>query len=86
MKMDAAAFESLVTDELDRLPDDMVEGLDNVVFVVNCEGVEAGYGPNDKAIQDHCSWLDWIGDGVLDPQFDCAKWANDCGDQPPAEG
>ncbi len=28
------AFEALVTDELDRLPDDMVDGLDNVVFVV----------------------------------------------------
>lgn len=34
MEMDAAAFESLVIDELDRLPDDMVDGLDNVVFVV----------------------------------------------------
>lgn len=32
--MDAAAFEALVTDELDRLPDDMVDGLDNVIFVV----------------------------------------------------
>lgn len=32
--MDAAAFEELVIDELDRLPDDMVEGLENVVFVV----------------------------------------------------
>ncbi len=32
--MDAAAFEGLVIDELDRLPDDMVEGLENVVFVV----------------------------------------------------
>jgi predicted Zn-dependent protease with MMP-like domain len=32
--MDHARFESLVIDELDRLPDDMVEGLDNVVFVV----------------------------------------------------
>ncbi len=32
--MDAAAFEQLVVDELDRLPDDMVDGLDNVVFVV----------------------------------------------------
>lgn len=28
------AFEALVTDELDELPDEMVEGLDNVVFVV----------------------------------------------------
>ncbi|WP_194398229.1 metallopeptidase family protein [Microbacterium atlanticum] len=32
--MDAARFEQLVIDELDQLPDDMVEGLDNVVFVV----------------------------------------------------
>jgi predicted Zn-dependent protease with MMP-like domain len=34
MEMDAAAFEALVVDELDLLPDDMVDGLDNVVFVV----------------------------------------------------
>ncbi|MFC4139274.1 MULTISPECIES: metallopeptidase family protein [unclassified Microbacterium] len=34
MEMDAGAFEELVVDELDRLPDDMVDGLDNVVFVV----------------------------------------------------
>lgn len=34
MDMDAATFEALVVDELDRLPDDMVDGLDNVVFVV----------------------------------------------------
>ncbi len=34
MEMDATTFEQLVIDELDRLPDDMVEGLDNVVFVV----------------------------------------------------
>lgn len=27
-------FERLVVDELDLLPDDMVEGLDNVIFVV----------------------------------------------------
>lgn len=27
-------FEKLVVEELDRLPDDMVDGLDNVVFVV----------------------------------------------------
>lgn len=32
--MDAATFEQLVVDELDRLPDGMVEGLVNVVFVV----------------------------------------------------
>lgn len=34
IEMDAEAFEALVVDELDLLPDDMVEGLDNVVFVV----------------------------------------------------
>ncbi|WP_105566614.1 metallopeptidase family protein [Microbacterium halophytorum] len=34
MQMDAEAFERLVVDELDRLPDDMVDGLDNVIFVV----------------------------------------------------
>lgn len=32
--MDAETFETLVSDELDRLPDDMIGGLDNVVFVV----------------------------------------------------
>ncbi len=34
IEMDAAEFELLVTAELDRLPDDMVDGLDNVIFVV----------------------------------------------------
>lgn len=34
MDMDAVAFEQLVIDELDRLPDDMVDGLDNIIFVV----------------------------------------------------
>jgi predicted Zn-dependent protease with MMP-like domain len=34
MKMDAAAFEKLVIDELDELPDEMVEDLENLVFVV----------------------------------------------------
>lgn len=34
LTMDADAFEQLVTAELDLLPDDMVDGLDNVVFVV----------------------------------------------------
>jgi predicted Zn-dependent protease with MMP-like domain len=34
LELDAAAFEQLVVDELDQLPDDMVEELDNVVFVV----------------------------------------------------
>lgn len=32
--MDADTFERLVIDELDHLPDEMVDGLDNVVFVV----------------------------------------------------
>ncbi|MGW8483893.1 metallopeptidase family protein [Microbacterium sp. NPDC055903] len=34
MEMDAEAFEQLVIDELDLLPDDMVAGLENLVFVV----------------------------------------------------
>lgn len=34
IEMDAPRFEALVADELDRLPDEMVDGLDNVVFVV----------------------------------------------------
>lgn len=34
MDMDADAFEDLVVDELDKLPDEMVNGIDNVIFVV----------------------------------------------------
>ena len=34
MELDGEAFEAIVVDELDRLPDDMVDGLENVVFVV----------------------------------------------------
>jgi predicted Zn-dependent protease with MMP-like domain len=34
LHVDEDAFEALVTEELDELPDDMVDGLDNVVFVV----------------------------------------------------
>ena len=34
MEMDATTFEKLVIDELDALPDDMIDGLDNIVFVV----------------------------------------------------
>ncbi len=34
LRMDAEAFEALVVSELDLLPDEMVDGLDNVVFVV----------------------------------------------------
>ncbi|MER3386093.1 MAG: metallopeptidase family protein [Microcella pacifica] len=33
LDLDEAAFERLVVEELDALPDEMVEGLDNVVFV-----------------------------------------------------
>ncbi len=33
--MTADEFEALVGDELDQLPDDMLDGLDNVVFVVD---------------------------------------------------
>ena len=34
VELDAEAFEALVVDELDQLPDDMVDGLENLVFVV----------------------------------------------------
>lgn len=34
MSMQADAFERLVVSELDALPDDMVDGLDNVAFLV----------------------------------------------------
>lgn len=34
MHMDADAFEKLVVEELDALPDEMVDGLENVVFLV----------------------------------------------------
>jgi predicted Zn-dependent protease with MMP-like domain len=33
LEMDTEAFEALVVAELDDLPDDMIDGLDNVVFV-----------------------------------------------------
>ncbi len=33
LEIDEREFERLVVDELDALPDEMVEGLDNVVFV-----------------------------------------------------
>lgn len=42
MEMDAETFERLVIDELDALPDDMVEGLDNVVFVVEDRSEDGG--------------------------------------------
>ena len=34
MELDGEAFEALVVDELDQLPDEMIDGLENVVFVV----------------------------------------------------
>jgi predicted Zn-dependent protease with MMP-like domain len=34
IEMDATSFEDLVSDEIDRLPPEMLAGLDNVVFVV----------------------------------------------------
>ncbi|MFO7689268.1 MAG: metallopeptidase family protein [Cryobacterium sp.] len=34
LQLEMPEFERLVVDELDLLPDDMVEGLDNVIFVV----------------------------------------------------
>lgn len=34
LDLDAEAFEKLVVDELDLLPDEMIDGLENVVFVV----------------------------------------------------
>ena len=34
MSMDADAFEKLVVEELDALPDEIVDGLENVVFLV----------------------------------------------------
>jgi predicted Zn-dependent protease with MMP-like domain len=33
LDIDSAAFEVLVIDELDKLPDNMVDGLDNLIFV-----------------------------------------------------
>lgn len=49
MEMDADAFEALVVDELDRLPDEMVDGLENVIFVVedHPEGGEDLFGLYD---------------------------------------
>nr|WP_139416929.1 metallopeptidase family protein [Agromyces laixinhei] len=34
MDLNAEDFEAIVVDELDQLPDDMVDGLENLVFVV----------------------------------------------------
>ena len=40
LQLDPDAFEVLVTEVLDALPDEMVEGLDNVVFLVEDEHPE----------------------------------------------
>ncbi len=37
LEMSEESFESLVTEVLDELPDEMVDGLDNVVFLVEDE-------------------------------------------------
>ncbi|MFS0867328.1 metallopeptidase family protein [Microbacterium sp. 179-B 1A2 NHS] len=42
IEMDADAFEDLVAAELDALPDEMVAGLDNVVFVVEDRPEDGG--------------------------------------------
>ncbi|WP_458041656.1 MULTISPECIES: metallopeptidase family protein [Bacteria] len=42
IEQDAEAFEALVVSELDALPDEMVEGLDNVVFVVEDRPEDGG--------------------------------------------
>jgi predicted Zn-dependent protease with MMP-like domain len=34
LEVDAARFEQIVVSELDLLPDDMIDGLENVIFVV----------------------------------------------------
>lgn len=38
--MSAEAFERIVTEELDALPDDMVDGLENVAFVVESRAAD----------------------------------------------
>jgi predicted Zn-dependent protease with MMP-like domain len=42
VELDEDAFEALVGDELDQLPDDMLDGLDNVVFVVENRPADGG--------------------------------------------
>jgi predicted Zn-dependent protease with MMP-like domain len=41
-ELDEEAFERLVVDELDLLPDDMVDGLENVVFVTEARPEDGG--------------------------------------------
>lgn len=42
LALSAEEFEALVVEELDLLPDDMVDGLDNVVFVVEDRPEDGG--------------------------------------------
>ena len=41
LELDESAFEALVVDELDALPDEMVDGLDNVIFVTEARPEDA---------------------------------------------
>ncbi|MCF2705878.1 metallopeptidase family protein [Arcanobacterium haemolyticum] len=58
VEMSAEDFERLVADELDALPDAMVEGLDNIVFMVEDRpedgsdllGVYEGFSVVDRSI------------------------------------
>ena len=45
IEMDEEAFEALVIDELDALPDDMIDGLDNVVFVTEARPEDGSLDP-----------------------------------------
>lgn len=42
IELDAEAFDDLVSSELERLPDAMIDGLDNVVFVVEDRPEDGG--------------------------------------------
>ena len=55
LDIDLEAFEELVVEELDKLPDAIVEGLDNVVFMVEDRhetdellGIYEGYALTDR--------------------------------------
>ena len=53
LELDADTFEQLVIDELDALPDDMIDGLDNVVFVTEDRLLAAvGIGGSDGPSSD----------------------------------
>ena len=44
IELDADAFEKLVVDELDLLPDEMVDGMENVVFVTESRPEDGSLG------------------------------------------